>query len=258
MAQLVEKINANNARLPTLWAYEEYEADIIDSEGQRRHSSGYGTLMYRRPDELRIDGKQDVIRIFDLGINLNEYWLTLFPQKVMWWGQRENLGKPGTRALPIRPDLIVEVLGIGPIETDFQRFPAPVMRFEHEQDAYVLSWIIPGPGRWLEQKEVWYDRQSLLPRRVRMYDLHGRVVLRAELGEHRAVKVEGVEQSQWPRVATEYWLLFPDSGSTLRLHLREPVLRDKGFPKDASFVRPTEPAVDRIEKVDEASNDSNR
>ncbi|GIW75248.1 MAG: hypothetical protein KatS3mg104_0311 [Phycisphaerae bacterium] len=72
-----------------------------------------------------------------------------------WWIQKERA------VLPVRPDLMAEVLGVGPINSDLLKEPFPVVRFNNDQRAYMLTWQVLLSDRWVVQKEVWYDVQTL-------------------------------------------------------------------------------------------------
>ena len=214
--------------------------------------------MYRRPTSLRLAGSKDVAGdVFQLGCDGDEFWCkfrTAVDTSDYWWGHLANVGRPGTRKVPIRPDLVVEVLGVGLMSTNLLEQPTPVMRFDNEQDAYVLAYNVRRPDRWVTQKEVWYDRQSALPRRVSLYDDAGRLVLRAELSNAQPIATEGVPVDRQPRVARTFDLWFPDTGSRMTLTLADPAITHEGrrgvvLPNDASFRRP-EVGGDREIQVD--------
>src|SRR5687767_5646126 len=52
MSDVVAEINANNERLPTLWARHYYEATVIDENKKPHFVNGDGALLYRRPYEM--------------------------------------------------------------------------------------------------------------------------------------------------------------------------------------------------------------
>src|SRR5688572_33205222 len=120
----------------------------------------------------------------------------------------EHLGKPCAQPIPIRPDLLMEVLGVFTIDPNLQRFPAPVMRFNNDEDAYMFTWIMPQVDRFVAVKEVWYDRKTMRPRLVNLFGREGRILLRAYLSKHRPVKIEGVAEDQQPTVPGRYDLVF--------------------------------------------------
>src|SRR5205823_5262383 len=121
--------------------------------------------------------------------------------------------------VPIQPNMVLEVLGIGTFNTDFTASPAPVMRYNPDKyaDAYMFDWIVPAanPPRFVVQKEIWYDRATKRPTRVMLFDADGRTVLRAILEKHRQVPIDDRPREKWPWVATDYKLYFPESGSKM-------------------------------------------
>jgi hypothetical protein len=267
MAVVVERINANNRPLRTLWASHDYDAVIYEDNGQRRDVFGSGSLNYRKPTDLLMTFMRDgTVKAFELGSNREAFWMIAPPPgpDTMWWGLHRNIGRTGSRAaeIPIRPDAVLEVLGMADIDTSFLSEPAPVMRFNPDADAYMFVWSFraqagphsEGPARWIAQKEIWYDRRSLLPIGVYLFDENGRVILRAYLSSHQPVEIPGLAPQSWPRLARNYELYFPENLWTLRFRLTEVAPRVGDRPNDRTFEFPTpqRAAVSRIIRVDEA------
>ncbi len=244
-ARVIAAINANNEKLPTLWSSLYYKANIIDEKKQAHFVNGEGTLTYRQPMDLRLLGRKDPAGVvFDIGSNRNQFWLRIIPQMdTMWWGTYENLSRvdPSQTGIPIRPDLVLGVLAIDPISTNPDVQPVATMRFNAAAHAYMFVWTARLPDRWIAVREVWYDQKTKRPRFVLLYDSNGRVVLRAELKQHKQVEAPNVPKDKWPWVASDYNLTFPDTGSTMEFTLSDDtVLRsENGFPKDASFLMPS-------------------
>ena len=255
MREVVQRINDNNQEVPTLWASHGYKATVVDERGKSHTFTGDGAILYRGPREMRLIGNAGVIgTVFEVGSTNDRFWLKLVPElDTMWWGHYRHLGKPCAQPIPLRPDLVVEVLGVAVIPTDFNALPVPTMRFNHERDAYMFVWNAPMGDRWGAIKEVWYDRETLLPVLVMLYDPDGRVVVRAELRNHRAVEVEGLPRERWPRVASEFRLFFPENGTRMELDLREMMLNRRGSPpRGLAFPDPRKAGVDRVIQIDEA------
>ncbi len=257
MQQVVQEINANNLRIPTLWARISFEATIVDPETSKSTfvNGDTGTLLYRKPQDLRLKGTKPGVTVFELGSNSTRYWL-LSPAPgpdTMWWGNYRNIGKPCSKDIPIRPDMVLEVLGVGAIDADFLHEPSPVMRFNNDNDAYMFVWQmrVTRPNRWAAQKEIWYDRQSKLPKLVVLFDENGRIVLRAYLSNHKPVGEPVAGMASQPMVATRYELLFPDTKSQMTIELRDMRLQEKGVPNDRSFRFPEDPDVSKVIQIDE-------
>jgi hypothetical protein len=257
ISEVVQAVNQNNRRLPSLWAKGYFEANIVD-QGRKHFVNGEVTQLYRQPNELRLVATKDIAgRIFEVGNNRERYWLTVKGDvDTMWWGSYDENGNTAadTRQMPIQPQLLIEVLGVGPIDEDLTRAPFPVMRFNNDADAYMFVWNVRVPDRFVAQREVWYDRQTKLPVKVLLFDPNGRVVLRADLSKHGPVEVEGTPQNEWPKVATNYRLYFPDTGTSMTFELSDLALQRRGAPNDRSFAFPNEPGVGHVVQVDQQAN----
>lgn len=255
MRDVVQQVNQNNQELPTIWASHGYKATVVDDRQKTHTFTGSGALLYRGPREMRLIGNKEFVgTIFEVGSTNDRFWLKLVPEvETMWWGNYRNLGKPCMQEIPLRPDLVVEVLGVGMINTDFSALPVPTMRFNHERDAYMFVWNAPLQDRWFAVKEVWYDRKTKRPTLVMLYDADGRVVVRAELRDHKPVEVNGLPRDRWPEVAREYRLFFPDNGTRMELDLREVMLNKRGSPpRGLAFPNLRRPGVERVVQIDEA------
>jgi hypothetical protein len=261
MVKVVADINSNNAKVPTLWAHHYYSADIVDQKHQSHHVGGDGVLMFIAPMSMRLKGDNGIIgTVFELGSNPQTFWLKLSPDTgdTMWWGSWANLPliNPDTLGIPIRPDMVLDVLCIATINTNFNVLPVPTMRFNNAASednpggAYVFIWNAKLPDHWYAAREVWYDRITKLPTLVLLYDTNGRVVMRADFkagenrkNEYRQVSIAGLPKAQWPYVPGRYRFYFPDSGSRLSFSLDEAELKHKSeddllLPDPRSFRMP--------------------
>jgi hypothetical protein len=257
MMRVVDDINQNNQAVPTLWASLGYKATVVDANKKTHTVTGDGVLLYRTPRDMRLIGNVVAVgTIFEVGSMADRYWLVLKPEmETMWWGYHRNVGKPCvTEPLPIPPYYVVEVLGAGTIDTNFNNLPAPTMRFDNDHDVYAFVWNAKLPDRWFAVKEVWYDRATMLPVRVMLYDVNGRVVLRADLSNHKPVEVSDRPREKWPKVANSFRLFFPDNGTRMELDLREVMLDKRGSPtrRGIMFPDPRKAGVNNVIQVDQA------
>jgi hypothetical protein len=264
---LVNSVNANNERITTIWAAGDFEAEI-HSDPQHRYKSdflnGELVLLYRAPNQMLLVGKKDVAgRIFEIGSNGDAYWMTARGQTdTCWWGRYATIDKLDPKAMPIRPDLLLQVLGVGRIDSDMLREPVPVMRFNNDADAYMMVWSFHGPQYWMAEREIWYDRQTFLPRLVNLFDADGRVVLSAYLSDHLplqspsdvAAPATGPVPQAPPSVATSFRLFFPDTGTRLSFHLNKLKPDNNGIPNDHSFrFDPDLAGVGHVVRVDQGN-----
>lgn len=248
LPELIARINANNQRIPTLVVSDiDYHAVIHDPESGKTTTifeSGQGALQYRAPAEFRMRlNKALAGNVLDMGMNRQRYWL-LAPEgpDTLWWGYVDRRPAEASR-IPIRPQDLLEVLSVSTLNSDLLALPAPLLRYNNDRDTYMLVWFERTDDRYVASREVWYDRQTLRPILVLLFDESGQIVLRAYLSHHRPVG-DGAEA---PVIAGRYDILFPLTQSRLELEFGKIELTRKNTPNDASFRFPP-PNVASTEK----------
>lgn len=242
MWKVVQDVNKNNAKVETLRCAHSFEATLVDDKGKSRSFSGDGYLLFMKPDNLLLTAG-GIIKFFEVGANDERYWFTAYPDEVstQWWGEKKKLTEQGAKQIPIRPDLVLEVLGVSTINDDFLEPPVPTMRFNNDAWAYMFIWNRPLNNRWIAEKEVWYDMQTKLPKLILLFDANGRIILRAYLSEHKPI--EGSDA----KIATKYELFFPENKSQMSFRLTDVKRQIKTgratIPNPNSFAFPEEPGV---------------
>ena len=252
MPAVLAEIEQHNALLPSLYARHYLEANIYNPDRKRYNfiNTG-GDIFVLKPNDLLLRGRKDIVgTVFEIGSTQEQYWMSVFEgEDTMWWGWHRNAGKPCVKGMPIRPDALGEVLGIGPIDTSLKRPPVPTMQFNNDLDLYMVTWAAEAPDHWYAEKEIWYARKTLLPVKVLLFDRNGRVVLRANLSQHQAVAMEGAARP--PMVATYYDLFFPETKSTMTIRLSDLALRARtGQPKPGMIRFPDDPGVSKVIQID--------
>lgn len=257
LAELIERLNAARAPLTSLYLESTgeggFEANLRESRSDpARFVNGDIVAMYLAPDKLRLKGKKaGPGDVFDLGSDGERFWLYLPTEKQLSYGTFAGLDPETARQLPVRPDLVLQVLGVTPLDADLLKTPAPTLRFNPDSDVYMLTYSEPvdgPPPRWNVVKEVWYDRATLLPKLVVLFDANGDPVMRAYLSRHVPVGGDG------PRLASRYDLYFPESGGTMWLSFDEMNLRNpqnRSFPRASSFNPPSPADVPNARNLDE-------
>jgi hypothetical protein len=242
--EAVARINANNELIPTLWSTTDLEISVIDDKGHHHSYSGNGSLLYRKQGDLFLNGTHVLgTPLFEMGSNNDDYWLTIPEMKQAWWGHHRNVGKPCVQPLPIRPELLVEVLGISTFNSQLLEPPVPVMKINHEEPAYVFTWHVRLPDRWIAVKEIWYSL-DLVPTRVLLLDNNGRTILKATLKDPKPIEIAELPKEKWPKMPTRYELQFPESKAGLTLKLDSIALTHRTkksvLPNDGTFATPEE------------------
>jgi hypothetical protein len=220
-------------------------------------------LLFMRPDGFRLIGRKEFVGdVFDLGANGREFWLKLIPgANIMEVGTFADLAhSTGAKIdMPIRPDLVAEVLAVGIFGSDLLTPPVPVMRYDGATDSYVFVFALQGDFHWFPQREVWYDRATLRPRRIVIYDFDGQPRLDAHLTSDKPVQSPEIPQAQWPLVAGDFKLFFPADGSHMEFTLKDirlfkEVGRNGKVPNPSNFELPDTSNV-RVEKVTDSKGE---
>ncbi|MEM1012532.1 MAG: hypothetical protein AAGI46_09975, partial [Planctomycetota bacterium] len=229
---------------PTLWSKGYFEVLIKESpEDSGRFFNGEINVQHMKPDRLRVKAEKNAFGdVFDLGTDGQQLFLRFPIDNVAYVGTADRLDPRKIAGLPIRPDLILQVLAINLLPTDLTQFPAPTLRYDPESDLHRVAFVELarfGPRRLVVTKEVWYsvpegDDATPLARRVILNDEAGRPVLVATLARHQRVEEDG------PLVATRLLLFFPQTGGKMRMDLEE-LLYERGrrgrkSPNERTFV----------------------
>ena len=245
VSDVISAINANNQKIPTLWATLNYTATIKEKGQTHSITSDDGTLLFMRPNRFRLVGNKEFVGpVFDMGVNDTEFWLEVKPTNAMYSATFAQLAQAsGTRInFPIRPDLVAEVLGVSTFNQNLLDPPFPIMRYEASTDSYVFLFARQGPHKYFAQREIWYDRTTLRPRRLVLYDLEGSPQLDARLTSDKPVQVPDQPRDQWPVIAGDFKLFFPDTGNHMEFSLKDIRLyremRRTLIPNDGSFDKP--------------------
>lgn len=271
VSQVVSVLSTRSAGLRTLWARHEFAVATRDNRGRLRTLDGEGVMLLRKPapgsvagtpTELRLTGSKDIAgQVFDLGVNRQVAWLTLQGDIDTMWtlpmpapGQAPVAVDPAT--LPVRPDLVPDLLGVQDWSTDLNRYPTPVMTYDPATDEYLLTLVEPPPraatvgesaaGGLITRRQLRLERTTLLVRSITFYGADGRPVATSLLSDWK--QVEGLPGGTL--VPGDVQIALPLSRTTLRFTLREMTpSRGSGrsmVPSDASFRAPAKPPVGTV------------
>ena len=146
-----------------------------DPKDSRIKADLEGHLFLDRPDHLYVHGEVLGQEVFSMGMNEDRFWLWIRPRvNTVWTWSR---GGPGERRFVVTPDDLLTALGLFRIDLD----PAAQAVFVAQERHYVLSEERTFAGLRVPCRRVWFDRGTLRPVRVDLFDETGRRILLAEL-----------------------------------------------------------------------------
>jgi hypothetical protein len=198
-----------------------------------------GHLFLVKPDRLFLHGQVLGQEVFKMGMDAERFWLWIRPKvNTIWTGRR---GGQGERRFILSPADLMMALGVFPVDLS----PASPAEFEALPHAYVLTLEWRGGPKRLPLRRIWFDRQTLRPIRVDLFDEGGTRIVMAELLAYG--KVGQVD------VCTAYRLRFYGDEEVDLVLLLSGVRVDKKIP-DAVFEYKVPPDA-RVEDLDGGNPD---
>lgn len=235
-------------------------------ESSPRSFSLAGTLVFRKPKDLVLQLREGLggSPVMQAGSNQHEYWLWVKPEiNTLWWGlhtrdeapvqEREedaatqpaasgpspdtrpasgNTPSPATPRdeMPIRPDHLIEVLGLSELPTDTTGPDGPVYRPEETRNVLIFL-AYDADGQAYIQKEYYLDRAPpYLVREILFREADGRIQMRAALTEHAVVPTTNAYAPHRIRID------WPAADSWLELRLRRLMTPPEPFPAPTSPI----------------------
>jgi len=232
---LRQKHNARAEKIEQFWSRAVVEARWTDADGEKHFEQGDGPLIVRKPTDVALAiGKLGETFLW-LGSGAERYWLfELKPPQgqpptayVGRFGEplRTDIALP----LPIRPDALIDLLGITTIANNPSLQPVA--------DSSGVTFIVSNPE--LEDGPRIYirlDANTALPQHVTLTDSYGMILLHAELDQYEPLKLDGAAPGSWPKLPTRIAVTSEQYDAELTLFLSS--LNDgkaRGKVKDAQF-----------------------
>jgi hypothetical protein len=234
----IARVNENNARIGPGIRGKGITADIRirDDRGQRRQFLLDGALVFVKPRSLYFDLRQLGSTAVRVGSNPDEYWLWIKPERdTVWWGRYDRLDGLHESDIPIRPDRLIDALGVGTLPFSPAQSGSPLYRVTPDWHQLVF-FEIGDDGHGVIEKEYWLDRRPpFLIRQIVYRDAQGREVMAACLDSFiPAVDDPGV---LLPSRIRAYW---PREDGFMDLRIRRWENRSVTLPPDApAFARPS-------------------
>lgn len=210
--QLVSEYNANASVVEQVWA----RADITLTwhEGWAGllgiPFNFDGLLLLKKcddpigPHDFCLIGRETMsYEIFRMGVSNSQrvYYFWIRNMNRAWWGRTHLAGAPGIEDIPIDPIGLLSVLGVVNIPQDFTTLPTVSMTMDtnpHDDYAYVLSYIDRQPiskriGFRRELFFVWHDKKPRRLFKVNFYNMDGRRIMTARLGNWKPINVSEMD-----------------------------------------------------------------
>ena len=217
MADAIEIVNRNSTRLQvTLKARAGHaQGYFTEANGKKRNFDLDAALLLRTPRFMRLSlsafGKTQLV----FGSNAEKYWMVQPPANALTWGRHDRAVDPQATDLILRPDLLVEALGIAPLPEETAGESGPVQRITPEyQQLFFIDYDEYSQG--YIRKEYWLSRyEPQLVARIIFRDMMGRTVMDSRLSQYKPIGRDGPLlphriEMRWP--ATDNYMLFTARG----------------------------------------------
>ncbi|MHC4093162.1 MAG: hypothetical protein ACYSVY_23325 [Planctomycetota bacterium] len=245
--QAIAIANANTAQVTTCLKAEGSAAGYFTlADGGRHHFDFRAVLFVTTPRHLYLTlksglGTQELL----IGSNEEQYWLHVKRDDDTYrFGTHAALGNDLESFLPLRPDMVIEALGLNGLPETTAGASGPVQRIvdEHQQLIF-LSFTSTGQG--IIRKEYWLDRyEPRLIRRILFRDGMGRVIMDSCLDDCKAMGGDG------PLVARRIRIEWPLDGGMIDFRIRRWEPRPERGLDHPAFVAPHERGLKFTHMID--------
>lgn len=222
--QAIGLVNANAVRITgTLRASGPVSGSFRTPNGRSRGYDVDGTLFFLAPSNLRLDFKALGGTQMLFGCNATHYWYHNKPDGDFYLSRPHGPVDPQlAEMIPIRPDQIVDALGLSAIpDPEGAELENPVVHrveAEHQQVLFVRHDALGRASLW---KEYWLDRYDpRLVGRVVFRDDNGELEMESRLSDYRRLGEDGPLlpmriEARWPKVGASMtirvrrWAMLP-------------------------------------------------
>jgi len=218
LADVMARVNANNERIDAVYAARCALAGVLtDENGRARRVDLQGPLRYAKRRQLYLDlqalgGLAGAARI---GSNAARYWMAIEggERDRFVWGKYEHLDEADVREFPLRPDMLIEALGVNSLPGPRAGLLEPVRRSTTDYDE-LMYLRFSEDGRLVIDREYYIDRRPpFLIRRIVLRDAAGAEAMVARLNDYKPIGGNG------PLTAKTIELSWPQQQATLQLKL---------------------------------------
>jgi len=182
-AEVLAAHNAWADSIQHVWSRAGLMLDMPNQEkqGERARYDVDGHLFLQKPEDLYLHGQVMGQEVFAMGMNAQRFWLWVRPKvNKVWTGRR---GGQGERQFVLAAEDLMSALGMFRIALG----PNDPATFDVMPAQYVLTQQREFVGKRVPWRRIWFDRRSLRPVRVDLYDEDGRSLLMSELLKYEPV-----------------------------------------------------------------------
>lgn len=248
MDEAIGLVNTNTARINTCIKAEGWADGYFHTEAGRRYPFDlpHTSLQVIAPRHLYLSAKSGLLtEELMLGSNDRKYWLHVKQDDDTYrYGTHAALEADPASAMPLRPDQLIEALGLNGLPEDTTGPSGPVQRIVDEyQQLVFLAYTADGQG--LIRKEYWLERyEPRLIRRIVFRDAMGRVVMQSQLDAYKPMAGEG------PLLPHRIRVEWPQQDSLLRFRISRWKPMPSRGPDHPAFVAPPDRGMTYTRMID--------
>jgi len=243
MHEAIAIVNANSGAIRgTLRASGTVNGYFTNRDGRRTSYHLDGIMFYLAPTYFRFDLKKFGDRQILFGANRDDFWF-FNKQDESYYCGRQGSREDLPPEVPVRPDQLVDALGLTPIPDEVSR-DGDLRRAQRVVEDYqqILFLRADESGRVIVEKEYWLDRAPpRLIRRVVLRDNEGVLEMESSLDEYKPLAPAG------PLLPHRMVADWPTVGAHLRFHVGQWTSAEQVTPGGPQFSPPVECRANRIE-----------
>jgi len=179
-AEVVAAHNAWADSVQHIWSRAAVTINFPVGKKREQHDLD-GHFFIHKPDRLFVHGEVLGQDVFRLGLNAERFWLWIRPEvNTVWTGRRGGVGE---RDLILSPADLMAACGTSRIDLA-RDAPAEFVALRRH---YILTEQRRAAAATLPARRTWFDRTTLRPVRVDLFDDVGRRLVMAELLKYEPV-----------------------------------------------------------------------
>jgi hypothetical protein len=181
--QVIDAHNAWADSIQHLWSRAAITIALpdLDKPSDRQTFDVDGHLFLVKPDNMLLRGQILGQEVFQVGMNDDRFWVIVRPKSMGWTGRR---GGPGERRFVLSPSDLMMALGLYSVNLESGDSAA----FHVGASQYILVQHIDTPDHRELLRKTWFDRRTLRPVRVDLFDDLGRPLFMSELLAYETIE----------------------------------------------------------------------